>query len=269
MKMEILIVTHAKDIPFLHYCVASIEKFAAGFSGVTLLVPRHEEDRFSWAKPFVSVRLFEEPVGKGMLAHEVQICRADEWCPSADTILHLDADCMFWRPCTPDDFMISGKPLLVRERYSDCWKSNPARCLWQTAVQRAMGFFPEWETMVRHPQVHLREVYPAVRAAVEWRRGVFDDYVLSGPNSYPQEFCEFGSLGAIAIRDFPDRYSFVDYDHDRDARECGVTKRFQYVYRINRDFCVEAWSHAGVDGYSKMFDDIMAGNAPEYYVKGE
>jgi hypothetical protein len=269
MNVEILIVTHARDMAFLRYCLASIEKFAHGFSGVTVLVPEHEKDLFFWIPPSVRLKHFPEPGGKGMLAHEIQICRADEWCLNADMILHLDADTMFWRPATPDGFMHDGKPVLVRERYADCWKSTTGRLLWQKAVERSCGFRPEWETMVRQGALHLRELYPATRAIVERHTGrLFDEYMLDGPNSFPQAVAEFPMLGAVAIRDFAMRYHFVDYDHDRDARECHTGRQvFQYLYRKERDHLVEFWGHGGIERYRKTADRILNSNIPDYILK--
>jgi len=269
-RMEILIVTHQRDTEFLRYCLRSISMFTAGFHGVTLVVPNSEKHLFDWAKKGVKFHFFDEIPDKGHLGHLIQKCRADEICPEADYILHLDADCMFWRQCTPADFMQNGKPILVRERYADCGKRNENRLFWQGAVERALGFTPEWEGMTKHPNAHRRETYRRLREMVETHTGQsFDDYVLSGQNAFPQHFAEFPALAAIAIRDFPDKYHFVDYDREEDGRMCGIDPNtsWQAIYRYDRDFLCEFWTHSGIKRYEKIAEAIMQGKAPAFHVK--
>ncbi len=266
---EILIVTYKKDMAFLQYCLRGIDKFATGFSGVTLVVPEQEKGLYNWTANFgVRLHYFNEIDGRGMLQHMIQKCRADLICPEADMILHLDADCIPWRPFTPADYMQGGNPILMRERYA--YLLNPARRNWQKVVHTALGFFPEFETMVRHPALHIAEVYAATRHAVEQQNGVsFDSYVIAGQNRFPQSWCEFNSLGAIAHKHFSDRYSFQDYDRNKDCAECGVNPmgQHQYVYRKERDAIVETWTHGGIESYRKMFDEILSGKSPGYHVK--
>lgn len=272
LRMHILIVTHARDLPFLEYCLRSIRKFANGFSGVTLAVPDNERSVFDrFAGDDVRVHYYEDVAGKGMLRHMTIKCRADEIIPEADAILHMDADCMFWKDATPDDFMAAGRLVMVRERYAECGKRNPNRLVWRDAVQRAVGFVPEFETMVRHPQVYPRDLYRWVRQLVEGTNGQpFDHYVLSGQNQFPQSFAEFPTIGAVGIRDFTERFTFVNYDHAGDARECGVSTQhtqFQYLYRADRDKIVEFWSHGGIDSYRKDAERFLAGNVPSFQIK--
>jgi len=265
--VEILIVTFARDMDFLRYCLKSIEKFCRGFSGVTIAVPEHDRGKFDWAARRTKVVYFNEPEGKGMLAHEIQVCRADELCPYAAAVLHVDADCIFWRNCTPKDFAPGGKPLMVRERYADLLNSN--RRIWQKCVESAIGLKPEYECMVRHPNIHLRGVYERTRWLVEKHTGkAFDDYVLSCDNAFPQGFAEFPLLGAVAISHYRDQYTCVDYSPQRDASECGAALgSFQYIYRRDRDFLAECWSHGGIERYKSDIEAWLNGKTPAYFVK--
>lgn len=266
---EIFYVCHHKDMEFLRYSLQSCRKFASGFSGITLVIPEHERGQYNWTAPFeVKLRYFTEIEGRGFLGHMIQKVRADQHCPDADAILHMDPDCIFWKPVTPGDYIIKGKPIVVREKYA--LLLNPNRRYWQKCVHAALGFWPDYEVMVRHPAVHIAEVYAATRTAVEQHNGVsFDSYVIAGKNSFPQSFCELNSLGAVAIRDFANHYTFQDYDRNKDASECGVSAMggWQYIYRLNRESCVEAWSHGGIEKYRKLFDEILSGKAPAFYVK--
>lgn len=274
LRTEIMIVTHRRDVEFLRYCMASIKKFAFGFAGVTLVVPSNERgtfDPFESAVDHVRVHYYDENPSKGMLHHQLMICRADEICPEAEIIVHVDADCMLWELTTPDDFLPSGRCLLVRESFDKIGRRNPNRNVWQQNVAKCAGFLPDWETMVRHPNVHPRELYPWVRRLVEATTGQpFDQYVLSQQNEFPQGFAEFPLLGAVGIRDFGDRYHFVDYDHDTDGREVGLdpsVAAYQYIYRAGRDKLVEFWSHGGIARYEKDMKRFLAGMQPSFHLK--
>lgn len=268
-SMEILIVTFKRDIEYLRNCLKSIGLYARKFAGVTLVVPAAQKDDFKWVNT-AKVKYFDEVPGKGFLHHMAMICRADELCPDAEAVLLMDPDCMFWQPATPADFAPGGKLLLVRERYVDLAARNPNRCLWQKCVENAVGFMPDWETMVRHPQVHRREVFEKVRQLVEMRHPgqKFDEYVLSCQNEFPQTFAEHPTLGAVALRFFAEHYHAVDYSPARDAAECNVgLDGWQYLYRRDRDRIVEFWSHAPFARYASDANAFLEKRVPAYYAK--
>lgn len=265
--VQILIVTHAKDIDFLKYCLQSIRQFATGFAGVTLVVPDHERRLFEWVRDLARVEFFHQPEGKGMLAHEREICRADEWCPNAEFILHLDADCMFFRPVRPEDYVIGGRCLAVRESYAKI--TNPNRHVWKKCVEDAVGITPQFDAMLRHPQVHPARVYKETRAQITLHTGVmWDDYILSCRNEFPQSFAEFPTLAAVGWSAFPDAYQFSDYDKSADAALCCMSEGdFQYLYRRDREHLVEFWSHGGIVRYKTQAEAILSGKCPAYFVK--
>lgn len=266
--IEILIVTHAKDEGFMRYCMRSVSMFCAGFSGVTVVVPRSEEKMFSWLPRKTRVITHEDIPGKGMLMHLIMKSRADELCPDADMILHVDSDCLFWEPTAPDDYLPGGRPLLVTEEYEHLL--NPNRRNWRDTVIAATGLHPLYETMVRHPQIHHRAVYKRMRELVEKKHGVgFNDYVLAGRNQFPQTFCEFNTLGAVALAEFPSLYAVRPYDRRSDAQQCGQDYHgsWQYIYRKGRDKLIEGWSHGGIDQYAALFNNCLVGKRPEFFVK--
>jgi hypothetical protein len=202
-----------------------------------------------------------------MMAHEVEKCRADIHCPTADFILHLDADCMPFARFTPADYVDNWRALMVREHYSRI--TNPNRHIWKQVVRAAIGFEPTHDVMVRHPQVHPRAVYKMTRDAVEAHtRQAFADYVLSCKCEFPQGFAEFPTLGAIGLQHIPGSYAPVEYDKQRDAEHVGQDPcTFQYVYRRDRNHIVEFWSHGGIARYRADLEAILAGRIPAYWVK--
>ncbi len=267
-NVAILIVTYAKDIPFLRYCLASIKKYASGFSAVMLVVPEHERAQFDWVRDSnVIIRCFDEPAGRGMLAHMVQKCRADHLCEGADFIVHLDADCMFFRKVTPAAYVEDNRCLSVRESYEKV--SNPNRHIWRKCVLEATGIDTPYEYMTRHPQVHPRSVYQAMREVVEsWTKQPFEEFVLAGQNQFPQSFAEFPTLSAVGRHLFACSYRYVDYDKAADVVLVGQDEgSFQYAYKRDTDFLVEWWSHGGIDRYKSDCDAVLAGKIPAYWVK--
>ena len=167
------------------------------------------------------------------------VLSAEKYC-SGDFILHMDSDVVFWEDCTPDDFVVDGKPILYREKFEN-FKHYAARYSWKKCVQDALGIDPEWETMVRHPAVHPRWIYPEVRYAIEQYTGTpFLDFVLSRENSFPQTFAEFPTIGAYAINEHPESYQWVDYTVNNPDGS--------YDYRHGKDKVKAFWSHGGVDG---------------------
>lgn len=269
-QMDILIVTHWRDIEYLRYLVRSIQRFCTGFNGVTIAVPATENDgRYKWLPDGFRLHFVDETPGRGFLHHMATKCAADVICPGADFILHLDPDCMFMSDCNPGDFLQDGKPVLYREKYAGLKNTN--RQNWQKVVTDATGLVPVWETMVRHPAVHAKQTYHLLRALVQQHtKQPFDQYVLSGQNKFPQSFCEFNSLGAVAEQINPAAYHFIEYDRAVDGIETRTNPlegNWQYIYRQGRDKIVEFYSLHDVRIYWPKMDAILARKPEPFYVK--
>ena len=185
-----------------------------------MVVPSHERGQYDWIGRDAVVKYFDEAPGKGMLSHEIQKCRADEWCDGADYVLHMDADCMFFRVTRPLGFLVEGRCLSVREEYARITNMN--RHIWADVVEKATGMRPAHDYMVRHPQIHPREVYHITRKIVAERAGcAFDQYVLGCQNAFPQGFAEFPTLSTVGAVVMPGAYEYVEYDKDVDAKIVG------------------------------------------------
>lgn len=212
LNCEIFIVSCAKHFPWLEYCLKSIEKYATGFSDVTIVIPESDLGKGLPIGRFF--RAEREWDGKGFLWHMAQVMRADEWCPEADFILHIDSDCVFSEPVTPDDYIIDGKPVLYHERFASIGKKHPDVLRWQQVVQSCVTFKVTQETMRRHPAVHRRENYGQSRFEIRAKTKMpWDEYIKSCRNEFPQGFCEYVTLGNVAMRYFPTEYHFVDMEH--------------------------------------------------------
>lgn len=239
MKTHIYIVTYAKDAPWLTHCLRSIVKFAAGFSGTTVLAPRRDEAAFTvlCAQNGADLKLFDEaPPPLGHLHHNVMKCSADMVCPFDDFFCHIDSDCIFREPVTPEDYFVGGKPVLLMESYARLGGAVP----WKPIVDNALHVDAQYEFMRRHPAVHYRELYAQTRDWVYDVQGVpFTEWVLRQRPVFPCGFAEFDTLGEVAWQRFNDRYHFIDVG------------RHPYP----RSKLIQFWSHGPMDQEQKIWID--------------
>lgn len=249
MNVPIFCVTFCRDREWTAYLLGSIQRRCRGFSEVVLVVPFRDIEMFRPLTAFktaderpVRVKGFHEREGKGMLHHEVMIHFADTFCPEADVILHVDGDCVFLADVTPETYMLDGKPILLYVPFAEIDKGLPYdrhAMAWQECTERCLGEPVTNESMIRHPMMHIREVYPEVRRHIADRQGVaFDEYVLAQKPDHPEGHAEFTTLGHWAMTRHPSRYHTINV-HDNPRPEA-------HMY--------SGWTHwpAGSDGEREM-----------------
>lgn len=220
-----LIVSHGKDFGWLEWALKSISKYASGFHEICLALPDHED-------PQALVRVLGSYTGtiplrlsahaqwpeNGMLFHEWLIVDADELCPDADFICHVDSDCFFTEPVTQLDYFQDGKPVLMFGEYE--WLARrfetPALLFWRTATEAALGGKVVNEFMRRHPAVHYRKTYQKTRDCIVHHTGKSAAaYIRSQQGTWPHGFAEFPTLGEVAWRHFHDDYHWIDHQQGR------------------------------------------------------
>ncbi|MEO8259742.1 MAG: hypothetical protein ABI868_20520 [Acidobacteriota bacterium] len=213
-RVDIHIVSFRNDLEWCRYAIRSVRKYATGFGGVTLVVPASDAALFAgMADRLVT---FRQRRWRGFLHHMIMVHRADQACPDADFVVHMDSDCLFVAPVTPADYVRGGRAVMMRESfdqirtaYTGRFRSGAARFQWQEVAERVLGFAVDYETMVRHPSVHPRALYAEVRRHIERTHGMpFDDYVFSCGRRH--RYTEFPVLGAYALKTQPDRYEWID-----------------------------------------------------------
>lgn len=221
MTTDILIVSCAKHFAWLRYALLSCKRFATGFRQVKILIPSEDLDAITPLLTELSqkdgitsrVQCYDDWPGKGFLRHEHVIMSSDEFT-DADFVCHIDSDCMFTEPVTPEDYFVNGKQVLMHGRYE--WLKNDVQAnldMWRVTVENAIGRPVTQETMRRHPAVHTRKLYPQARVEIEAHTGKScADYIASCQESFPQGFCEFNTLGAVAWDHFHDDYHWIDHE---------------------------------------------------------
>lgn len=250
-KVWVNYTTFARDLEWMRYSLESFRKYCSGFSGVTIVVPTWDVDKFLQFEKFstpecpVLVKNFLEYPQKGFVHHLAMKCYADVFSPEADFIFHMDPDCLFSEPQTPDDYFVDGKPVLLIEPYSEVKKYHEPRHHWKGVTEMALKFDCQYETMCRHPAVHYRETYRALR---DYMEGVhltpFYDFVIKQKNSYPQNFGEFNTLGSFALEKAKDKYHFIDRGAGRDSKD-------------PKPLIEQMWSYRGTGIYMDKIKEIL------------
>lgn len=247
MTTDILIVSCAKHFNWLRYSLLSIRRFATGFRQVKVLVPREDLSAMSpllteFTDDFgipILVQCYDDWPGKGFLRHEHVIMCSDEFT-DADFIYHMDSDCMFVDPTTPEDYIVDGKPVLLHASYDWLVREHQANLgMWKEGVENAIGGTSTHEFMRRPQIVHHRYVYPFARTAILQHTGKpADEYIRSCENSFPQTFGEFNTLGEIAWRHFRDDYTWKNQEKGE----------FPKPHKV-----VQFWSHGPIDQPQKPY----------------
>jgi len=191
VKCDIVIRSYYKDLGWLAYALRSIRRYCRGFSNVVLIVPRSSRERLDWSGLSGDVTVNCPDYRDDYLGQQVTKLTADTFS-DADYICHIDSDCVFTRPTSPDDLFEGGKPVVLMTPYSALDRHVP----WRELTERALEREVPWEFMRMPPYTFPRWIYGAFRehlAAVHGRP--LEDYVLSQP---ARGFSEFNALGAFA-----------------------------------------------------------------------
>ncbi len=242
MNVTLNYTTFARDIEWLRYSLESFKKYCTGFSGVTIVVPTWDVDKFIQFERYstpdcpILIKNFLEYPGKGFVHHLAMKCYADVFSPLSTHIVHMDPDCLFIKETTPNDYFHGGLPVLVIEPYS-ALQGQPKgsfewnRGCWKATTEAALKFDCTHETMCRHPAIHHSWLYKAMRDYIEDVHVTpFYDFVIKQKNSFPQGFGEFNTLGSYALKFHPDAYHFIDREDkgEKGDPEPHITQMWSY-----------------------------------------
>jgi hypothetical protein len=238
MSCDIFIRSYWKDLEWLQVCLASIEKYCRGFRSVIVVLPHSSEP---WLPRFplhgdVEIK-FCRDYGDDYLGQQVTKLLADTFS-DADYLCHVDADCIFYRQTSPEDFIIDGKPLVLKR---PCELLSPYRP-WRKPVEKFLGWSLLDDFMQHPPFVFPRWLYQQVREhSVSAHNVGIEEYVTAQP---PRGFSEFNVLGALAWQRYNDRFVWLDTS----LRSPG------------EPHCRWYWSWGGMDGAIKSeISEILNG----------
>lgn len=233
MRVSLLVCTYWQDADWWPWFCLSERKYCTGWHEKVLAVPEQDAALFREKAAEFGWRLYTWPERRdvGQLHHHVIVCRADEVCPEADVVCHLDPDAPLKAAFTPaarvtDD----GRVICSTRSYStldDRWGC------WQRATERAIGGRSFLETMLKFPLAYPRALYAEVRRAVEVHtKRKFDDYLLNGWTKQEDarlHFAEYSTLGAVGLRHLPHLFDWQHMDGQIDFP--GFVRQFRSLDR--------------------------------------
>jgi hypothetical protein len=132
----IFIKTCLKDLCWLRFCLESIGRFGSGFESVVIVADSDCREEMSKLPQIGQEVVLVDMWANGYIQQQWVKLHADLYC-KADTILFVDSDCVFHTPFSPADFIVDGKPLLLKTRYGtlgdgDVWqKITESFCGWE------------------------------------------------------------------------------------------------------------------------------------------
>lgn len=215
MKTALLWNTYLGDLHWFRFSAASFTKFARGrFHSVACLVPTRHRDNFRETCEHHGITLLDKPdwQDKSFNWHQMMQCEADMLFPQSDAIWHMDADTVFTAPCGPEDWMENGKLICPYVNFDHLLQAEGrfGNWQWKSRVDDAIGGDVKWATMTGHPHCHYRNVYARTREEVARHTRSWEKYIHLQQNWFPQGFCEFETLGAIAQRFYANDYVWRD-----------------------------------------------------------
>jgi uncharacterized protein DUF6492 len=205
MICDLFIRSYRKDFGWLELCLAAIDRYAREFRSVIVVIP---ESSRPWLKriPMLAEGVRVETCADyrdDYLGQQATKLHADLYT-DAELICHVDSDCIFVRPTTPQDLIVGGKAVIVSRPYADLGRHWP----WQRPTEEFLGTEVSHDFMQRPPFVFPRWLYEEVREhAFSAHRLSLERYVTTRP---PRGFSEFNVLGAWAKAHHPDSFVWID-----------------------------------------------------------
>lgn len=202
MRTVIFIRSFRKDFEYLSFCLRSIQKYARGFDEIVVVVPEgHEKELQHLTAERVTTTHDGHP---GYLAQQDTKVHADTYAPHADFLVHIDSDCVFTQPVTPETFMREGKPLWLVTPWTHM--SADDKRSWYHVMCKCVQDCPPYEMMRRHGICLPRWSYKAFRDFIQKTHGITaTEYIMSQP---AHEFSEFNCLGFYLWLHHRDKFSW-------------------------------------------------------------
>jgi hypothetical protein len=224
ISCDIFIRSYYKDFQWLRYSLRSIEKYCRGFSKVVVVVPESSRQKLDWLGLAGDLTFTCNDQRDDYLGQQVTKLTADLFS-EADFICHVDSDCVFRQPTTPQSLFEKGKPRVLMAPYDRLDSHIPWRGLVEQVLRRPV----EYEFMRMPPYTFPRWIYNCLREHVASLHGIsLEDLILAQP---PRGFSEFNVLGAYAFYHHPEKFHWLDVAAWPSARE----------------HCRTFWSWGGID----------------------
>lgn len=232
---DLFLKTWTGDLAWVDYLVRSIDRYCTGFRKLVVV---SDSDQFRRPEKMLCEWVKRDEERKPYLSQQAHKLYADIYT-DADYLLHVDSDCVFVRPVTPNDFFQDHRPIWLMTE----WANVDADCrrAWFDVVAKFMGEPSTHEGMRRHPQLLPRWFYQSLRGFCIGKHGqTLWNYVMEQPN---RDFTEFNCAFAYAKKWHEDRFTFLDTHKDP----------------FPPDYMRQFWSYGGITPEIKaIIEQILA-----------
>jgi hypothetical protein len=205
LRCDIFIRSYYKDLDWLAYCLASINRYCAGFHSVVVVVPRSSWSRARKLGSTAGNARFEvcSDYRDDYLGQQATKLYADLFT-DADLICHVDSDCIFARPVRPSDLMRGDKIRMLVRPIASLGRHRP----WLQPTEEFLGRNVAYDFMQHPPFTFPRQLYAEVRDYALQIHGVdLEGYITTRP---PRGFSEFNVLGAYAHERHRERFYWIN-----------------------------------------------------------
>lgn len=202
-KTDIFIKTYGGDFEWLAYCLRSIQRFCTGFNEIIIVCD--EGDRAGLEQfGLTREKVFYVPLEFNGYLFQQWIKLNAHTYSEADFIMFVDSDCVFTKLTTPNDFIKSGKPIILKTPY----ETIPEVIFWKELTELTLKEEVEFEYMRRLPLLYRRDtIENCLNHVNPFHEQGLKTFISRQPN---HEFSEFNLLGAYAEKYEGDKYKFID-----------------------------------------------------------
>lgn len=202
MKHALFIRTYSGDLKWLVYSLKSIIKFTTGWDELIITLPEQDVHLMkgfglTHGKVIGVPSMKDDYVGQ-----QITKLSAHHYT-DADIITFVDSDTLFTIPTSPNDFMLNGKLVIYKTKYSSI--ESP----WQPITARCIGFPVEWEYMRRFPLSYERSTLSGLEQHIKHTHNGMSLRRFGNSRPY-RALSEFNLLGAYAERYQSEIYNFID-----------------------------------------------------------
>jgi hypothetical protein len=198
-RIDIFIKSYRNDFWLLQIALKSIARNVTGYNTIVLLIPEKDKHDFDTRiLPERTLIHYIDDKTPGWLYQ--QVCKLQAYKYSyADYIVFSDSDAFWYKPVNVQDLVKDDKPEILFTHYSQL----PDAIIWKKPTEEILGVTVEYEYMRRLPLCYHRSTLEELNI----KYPNLEEIIMSSPR-----FSEFNLLGAFAVNNHPEKYTWINTD---------------------------------------------------------
>ena len=225
MKIGFFCRTYHKDAERLEYMLRSIERFAIGFSGVTIVCPENSIEQIRAVSnkfQFATTKACISKAPNDFIGQQISKMHAHLFTDD-DLIVHIDSDCILTEEVAPERLLLDTKPKMPHAAY-DYFYRGGWNCPWQSVTSRFLRHQVDYEFMRRFPLCYPRNLYIDLGNWFKEAHG--SELVDIWKMIHGDQFSEFNLMGAFSFYSDPQYHVFTSpQDKSFVTQFCLVSQR--------------------------------------------